>query len=148
MLVVLALPLRPAMSGVAAGGSMRWSREQLQARACHFLDHVHGADVTDLSLNQDGGVDGLERLDGLPGLARVLLEGQRGKVEDHRVKAGLHGVHRLGERVGMVRVEVFHSTGVNALPNGLACAITRLAVVGGPFIGAAFHAAWLSLSVR
>ena len=69
------------------------------------MDFRAGSYVPDLSFYQDGRVDAFERCDGLPGLAHVLLKGQRGKVKDDRVKASLHGLHRLGERMGMVGIE-------------------------------------------
>src|SRR6516225_7516685 len=69
------------------------------------MDFRAGPYITDLSFDHDGGVDALERFYSLPGLAHVLLKGQRGEIKDNRVKAGLHSVHRFGERMSVVRVE-------------------------------------------
>src|SRR5262249_7970934 len=69
------------------------------------MDFRASADITDLSLYQNGWVDGFERFDGLPGLAHILLKRQRGQVKDDRVKASLHGLHCFGQRMSMVGIE-------------------------------------------
>ena len=74
------------------------------------MDFRAGSYITDLSLYQDGRVVDFERFDGLPGLAHVLLKGQRGTVEDDRVKDSLHGVHRFGERMGGLSHEWWKSS--------------------------------------
>ena len=70
-----------------------------------LVDFRAGADVADFSFDEDGGVDGLERGDALFGLADVLVDGQRGEVEDDGVEAGAGGLLGFGEGVGVVGVE-------------------------------------------
>src|ERR1700736_6596567 len=64
-----------------------------------------GANVANLSLDQDVRIDFLERFDRLFGLTHVFLEWQRGKVEDDGIKPGLGCFDSLRQGVGMIRVK-------------------------------------------
>src|SRR5262249_30834968 len=62
-------------------------------------------DIADLSLDKDGRIDGFERLDRLLGLAHVLLERQRGSVEDDGIKPGPGRFQSLLQGMRMICVE-------------------------------------------
>ena len=70
-----------------------------------LVDFRAGADVADFSFDEDGRVDCLESGDGFFGLADVLVDGQRGEVEDDGIEAGAGGFFGLGEGVGVVGIE-------------------------------------------
>ncbi|MDB6088177.1 MAG: hypothetical protein JWN85_961 [Gammaproteobacteria bacterium] len=55
-----------------------------------------GIDVAEFSFYEDGRINGFEGFDGLFGLAHVLLERKRGKVEDDGIKPGLGCLHSFG----------------------------------------------------
>ena len=54
-----------------------------------------GSNVADLALHKDGRIDCFEGVDRFFGLAHVLLEWQRGKIEDDGIKPG-PGRYRAG----------------------------------------------------
>src|SRR6516162_3956082 len=64
-----------------------------------------GSNVTDLSLHKDGRIDCFERFDRFLRLPYVLLEWQRGKIEDDSIKPGLGRFHGLRQGMGMIRVK-------------------------------------------
>ena len=54
-----------------------------------------GSNVADLSLHKDGRIDRFDGFDRFFGLAHILLEWQRGKIEDDGIKAGPGRFHGL-----------------------------------------------------
>ena len=64
-----------------------------------------GSNVADLSLHKNGGIDCFESFNRFFGLAYVLLEWQRGKIEDDCIKAGLGRFYGLRQGMGVIRVK-------------------------------------------
>src|SRR5215831_21372851 len=64
-----------------------------------------GSNVADLALHKDGGIDCFEAFDRFFGLAHVLLEWQRGKIEDDGIKPGPGRFYGLRQGMGMIRVK-------------------------------------------
>src|SRR6266478_10196225 len=64
-----------------------------------------GSNVADLSLHKDGRIDCFEGFDRFFGLAHVLLEWQRGKIEDDGIKPSPGRFYRLRQGMGMIRVK-------------------------------------------
>ena|SRR6516165_5691339 len=64
-----------------------------------------GSNVADLSLHKDGRIDCFEGFDRFFRLPYVLLEWQRGKIEDDGIKTGLGRFYGLLERMSMIRVK-------------------------------------------
>src|SRR5262245_31870912 len=62
-------------------------------------------DIADLSLDQDGRIDGFEGFDRLFSLPHVLLERQRGSVEDDGIKPASGRFQSLLQRMRMICVE-------------------------------------------
>src|SRR5258707_13933309 len=62
-----------------------------------------GSNVADLALHKDGRIDCFEGFDRFFGLAHVLLEWQRGKIEDDGIKPGPGRFYGLRQRMGMIR---------------------------------------------
>jgi hypothetical protein len=65
-----------------------------------------GSTVADLTLDKDGRIDCFEGFDRFFRLPYVLLEWQRGKIEDDGVKTGPSRLHGLRQGMGMIRVEI------------------------------------------
>ena len=66
-----------------------------------------GSNVADLSLDEDGGIDGLEGFDRVFRLPYVLLERERGNVEDDGIKSGLRRFYSLRQGVRMICIEEY-----------------------------------------
>jgi hypothetical protein len=64
-----------------------------------------GSNVADLSLHKDGRIDCLEGFDRFFRLPYILLEWQRGKIEDDRIKPGFGRFDGLRQRMGMICVK-------------------------------------------
>jgi hypothetical protein len=64
------------------------------------MDLGPGADIADLALDQDRGIDGFQRFNRLFRLGDVLFERQRGEVEDDGVEARFGDVERMRQRMG------------------------------------------------
>jgi hypothetical protein len=73
-----------------------WSRQAMREVGGRLVYLGAGANVADFAFDEHGWVYGLQVFDGLFGLADVLFEGQRRKVEDNRVKAGFGCIESLG----------------------------------------------------
>ena len=69
------------------------------------MDFRTGSNIADLSLHQDRGIDRFERFDRLFGLAHILLEWQRGKIEDDGIKPGFGRLNGLRQGMGVIRVK-------------------------------------------
>ena len=69
------------------------------------MDFGAGADVADFAFDEDGGIDSLEGGDGFFRLADVLVDRQRGEIEDDGIEAGAGGFLGPGEGMGVVGVE-------------------------------------------
>ena len=65
-----------------------------------------GSNVADLSLDKDGRIDCFEGFDRFFRLPHVLLEWQRGKIQDDGIKTGPGRFNGLRQRMGMIRVEI------------------------------------------
>ena len=70
-----------------------------------------GSNVTDLSLHKDGRIDCFEGFDRFFRLPYVLLEWQRGKIEDDSIKTGAGCFYGLRQRMGMIRVKKNRAVG-------------------------------------
>lgn len=64
-----------------------------------------GSNVADLSLHKDGRIDRFDGFDRFFGLAHILLEWQRGKIEDDGVKSGPDRFYGLCQAMRMVCVK-------------------------------------------
>src|SRR5215471_6647764 len=64
-----------------------------------------GSNVADLTLHKDGRIDCFEGFDRFFGLAHVLLEWLRGKIEDDGIKPGPGRFYGLRQGMGMIRVK-------------------------------------------
>src|SRR5262245_52145591 len=64
-----------------------------------------GSDIADLSLYEDSRIDGFEGFDRLFGLPHVLLERQRGSVEDDGIKPAPRCFDSLRQGMRMICVE-------------------------------------------
>src|SRR5262245_13095323 len=64
-----------------------------------------GPDIANLSLDKDGRIDGFKGLDRLFGLPHVLLERQRGSVEDDGIKPAFGRFQSLLQGMSMICVE-------------------------------------------
>jgi hypothetical protein len=64
-----------------------------------------GSNVANLSLHEDGRIDCFEGFDRFFGLAHVLVEWQRGKIEDDGIKPGPGRFYCLRQGMGMIRVK-------------------------------------------
>ena len=64
-----------------------------------------GSNVADLSLHKDGRIDCFEGFDCFFCLPYILLEWQRGKIEDDSIKPGLGRFYGLRQRMGVIRVK-------------------------------------------
>src|SRR6266446_3422268 len=69
------------------------------------LGGTTAAVVADLALHKDGRIDCFEGFDRFFGLAHVLLEWQRGKIEDDGIKPSPGRFYGLRQRIGMIRVK-------------------------------------------
>ena len=66
-----------------------------------------GSNVADLSLDEDGGIDCFEGFDRGFGLLHVLLERERGSVEDDSIKPRPRCFCGIGQGVCMICVEKY-----------------------------------------
>src|SRR5947209_15022579 len=77
-----------------------------------------GSNVADLALHKDGRIDCFEGFDRFFGLAHVLLEWQRGKIEADGIKPGpgrFYGLRQgMGSRSRLDRSDVIHSASRSA----------------------------------
>ena len=64
-----------------------------------------GSNVADLALHKDGRIDCFEGFDRFFRLPYVLLEWQRGKIEDDGIKTGPGRFYGLRQGMGMIRVK-------------------------------------------
>ena len=64
-----------------------------------------GSNVADLSLHKDGRIDCFEGFDRFFRLPYVLLEWQRGKIEDDSIETGPGRFYGLRQGMGMIRVK-------------------------------------------
>src|SRR5262245_28846617 len=64
-----------------------------------------GSDVTDLSLDENSRIDGFESFDRFFGLPHILLERQRGSVEDDGIKPASGSFDGLHQGMCMICVE-------------------------------------------
>jgi hypothetical protein len=70
-----------------------------------FMNFKPGSNVADLAFHKNGRIDCFEGFDRFLSLAHVLLEWQRGEIEDDGIKPGPGRFHSFRQGMGMIRVK-------------------------------------------